>query len=465
MKTVSFYFFFLVLLNFSISEIQGQNTENQKKDNDSIAITKYIAEEKKKLTKSSAENTLLALKNVTVIDGTGSEPLPKQTIFIENGVIMDIEDSNSAKLPQGIKTIDLQGKYVIPGLIDSHVHLATFPSGVDNRTENENRLKKALYEGITSVRDMGGDARVLGSLSRDAQLNDIISPDIYYSAVMSGDPFTRDFFRIAATGPEAFGKAPWLRRVTEESDIEQIIAEAKGTGATGIKMRKNLSPELVENLTEEAHRQGMQVWAHGHVDPTSPKEILAAGVDGVSHYNTIWATALQKMPGNLMELLNDGEIEKLPMKELATNTPPLEEIFQLMKDQNIVFDPTLWISEYSTAYREEYRRVACTYIRKAEEMRIPHSTGTDQMNPSKKKIPLIKAIQMKVNVCGLTPLQAIRSATLYGAMAIGNETTEGSLESGKKANLVVLSSDPTEEIENIKDIEFVIKNGIMHVPN
>lgn len=406
----------------------------------------------------------LVLKNVSLIDGTGAEPKANQSLLIKDKEIVAIVEGDLEEIPADAKIIELSGKYLIPGLIDSHVHLGTFPSGVDNRAANEKLLKEALFKGITSLRDMAGDARALASLARDAKVGDIAAPDIYYTAVMSGPSFFADPRAQAVARGEVPGEVPWARAVTENTDLRQAVAEAKGSGATAIKLYSDLPPDLVRQITEEAHRQGLQVWAHAAVVPAFPREVIKAGLDGVSHFTMIYSRPLEENSPEAFKAMLEGRIDDLPMDQLAAEPPPIDELFQLIKQKNTVFDPTMWISEYSKKYREEYRNVACYYINKAEEMGIPHSTGTDQMDPTKPKIPLLKAIEMKVNTCGLTPLQAIRSATLYGAMAIGNEHEHGSIETGKRANLVVLNSDPTENISNLRDVELVLKNGKIYDP-
>lgn len=406
----------------------------------------------------------LVLQNATIIDGTGAEPMENQTLVLKNGKISTIFESGSEATPADAFVMDLSGRYIIPGLIDSHVHLGTFPSSVDDRAGNEKLLKEALYKGITSVRDMAGDARALASLARDAKVGDITSPDIYYSAVMGGTKFAKDPRNTAVSIGAVTGEVPWSREITKESDLRQIVAEAKGAGVTGIKIYADLSFELLKKLTAEGHRQGLPVWAHAAVLPASPKEVVEAGVDGISHFTMLYTTVLSEMSGEPLQDMLEGRIDDLPMEKLSTDPPALDKIFQMMKENKVIFDPTMWISGYSQKYPEEYRKLACYYINKAEEMGIPQATGTDQMIPTKPKIPLIEAIKMKVEICGLTPLQAIRSATLYGAMAIGNEEKHGSVEEGKIANLVVLSSDPTEKIENLREVMLVFKNGKIYDP-
>jgi len=114
---------------------------------------------------AGAPDTLahLAFVNATVIDGTGAAPLPKQTILVSRGVIEEIFETGSRKLPADVRVVDVAGKFVIPGLIDSHVHVATDPTGGDANAPELLRL--GLLGGVTSVRDMAGDAIVLRELA------------------------------------------------------------------------------------------------------------------------------------------------------------------------------------------------------------------------------------------------------------------------------------------------------------
>ncbi|MBS1935833.1 MAG: amidohydrolase family protein, partial [Bacteroidetes bacterium] len=116
-----------------------------------------------------------ALTGVMLIDARHTKPSANQTVVVKNNMISDIFPDGSKILPDSVVAINLKGKYLIPGLIDTHVHMATDPSDVDNRATTLNVLSKMLYSGITSVRDMAGDARTLASYSRDAMTGDIIS--------------------------------------------------------------------------------------------------------------------------------------------------------------------------------------------------------------------------------------------------------------------------------------------------
>jgi imidazolonepropionase-like amidohydrolase len=128
------------------------------------------------LTATQAQTTLdtYALTGITLIDANHIPGVAHQTVVIQKGRIERIFPDDSQPLPDSVSIIRATGKYLIPGLIDTHVHMATDPSGTDNRPNTLRVLENMLRSGITTVRDMAGDARVLAGLARDARTGDIL---------------------------------------------------------------------------------------------------------------------------------------------------------------------------------------------------------------------------------------------------------------------------------------------------
>jgi imidazolonepropionase-like amidohydrolase len=128
----------------------------------------------------------------SLIDGTGIAARQNVAIVTRDDRIVAVRSADGFH-PDGQEIVDVRNKFVLPGLINSHVHLATLADPPVARAY----LRRELYSGVTTVRDMAGDARLLGELKREADLNEIASPDIYFVAVMSGpgffvDPRTHD---------------------------------------------------------------------------------------------------------------------------------------------------------------------------------------------------------------------------------------------------------------------------------
>jgi hypothetical protein len=176
-----------------------------------------------------------ALHNVNIIDVNSNDVLYDYTILINNDKISDILPYKNYIANDTVQSIILKGKFVVPGLIDAHVHFATDPTE-ERRDNAEKVLKEMLLTGITSVRDMAGDARTLSSLSRNALVGDIMAPNIYYSSLMAGSKFFSDPRTIATAQGGISGKMPYMKAIGDNSNMVLDVAEAKGTGAAGIKM-------------------------------------------------------------------------------------------------------------------------------------------------------------------------------------------------------------------------------------
>ena len=415
------------------------------------------------------KETPLILANATLIDGTGASPRPKVTIVIEGGRISEIAAGTLENPPPDARVVDLAGRFILPGLIDAHVHASLTPNP-------QATLESLAKAGVTTVRDMGGDARTLAVLARDAKTRAIRSPNIYYSATLYGPPFLQDpRSRAAARGVEP-GTAPWSRVVTRDSDYQQVVAEAKGTGATGLKLYSALEPEVLREIVSEAHRQGMRVWSHATIFPSKPSDAVAAGVDVISHSTGLYPEARSDVPSGYTEAIT----EWMPRQDFAAVDPsgdPFEELFALMRRHGTLLDPTLaaWqpreqsrsrpdpqqhlaeaASRIDTAALSQWARAV---TRAAHEAGVPIVAGTD--SSPRRSTPIAAELESLVE-CGLSPLEAIRAATLNGARAIGIESTHGSVEVGKIADLVILADDPTVNIANVRQVVATVQSGRLY---
>ena len=395
-----------------------------------------------------------ALTHVTVIDGTGAAPRPDMTLVVRNGRIAALFPSGADTVPPGASVLDLTGRYLIPGLIDTHVHLATDPSGQDRRDVEERVLRNALHGGVTTVRDMAGDARRLADLARSAEVGDIESPAIYYAALMSGPAFFDDPRVLDASRGVPPGDAPWARAVTARTNWPQVVAEARGTGATGIKVYAAVSAAVLRPLVAEAHRQGLRVWAHAALFPARPSEVVAAGVDVVSHASLLMWEGVPVLP--------DYHERKKPDPIVAPDSPRIRALLDLMVRHRTMLDATLFV----VADREEQEAWSAAVVHEAWRKGVPITAGTDSLGDDKPgALPEIhEELRLLVERAGLTPLAALTAATLNGARALGIEQTRGTIAPGKAADLVVLSADPVADIRHTQDIVCVFRDGRRYDP-
>lgn len=392
------------------------------------------------------------LTHATVFNGSATWER-NRTIVITDSMITAI-DSGSAPAPDaGDQVIDLGGRFVIPGLIDTHVHLATDPDSEDSRPRELARLKAAIRGGVTSVRDMAGDTRRLGDLARSAAVTDLPSPDIYYAALFAGPAFFSDPRTHAASAGAVAGAVPWMRAIDGGTDLRQAVAEAKGTGATAIKLYAALDSLTVARVVAEAHRQGMPVWAHAALRPAMPRDVAASGLDAMSHASLV-ARAIA--PEKLKALRGSSGLAGAVLQ-----IPSLDSVLQVMATRRIMFDPTLFVMKEIGGLE-----LAAAVTRRAHQLGVPISTGTDSIAAADTlALPNVhEEIALLVQSGGFTPAEALLAATENGALTLGIFDHVGSLVVGKRADLVVLAADPLKDIANTRTVRLVMKRGVVFQP-
>jgi imidazolonepropionase-like amidohydrolase len=407
----------------------------------------------------AGEAAVTVYRNVTVIDGLGGPPRPGQDLLIQGERILAIRPTGQP-VPEGARVETGQGRYVLPGLIDSHEHLATPP----NRPFAEAQMRRDLYGGVTSVRDMADDLRQVADLARAARIGEIAGPDIHYAALMAGPSFFEDPRTHAVTQGAVAGKAAWMQSIDETTDLPMAIALARGTGATAIKIYANLLAERVAAITAEAHRQGLAVWAHGAVFPASPSEVLSAGVDVVSHVCMLAYEGADPMPQAYHRRAGVDE-KRFP----KANSPIVAPLLARMAREGTILDATLRIydaMDRRAAAHPEAPQGYCSgdlgarLTAQARKAGVMISTGTDGFAEPEAAWPSVfEEMDLLVTRAGFTPMQAITAATRIGALSIARDPDFGTLEPGKLANLVFVAEDPSRDLKALETMTLVVKRG------
>jgi imidazolonepropionase-like amidohydrolase len=361
------------------------------------------------------------------------------------------------------RIVELAGKYMMPGLIDSHVHLATPP----NQRQAEAILRRDLYGGVTAVRDMADDLRPVGELTREALVGEIPAPDIYYAALMAGPEFFTDP-RTAETSVGGLpGHMPWMQAVTTDTDLPLAVAMARGTGATAIKLYAALTPDMARRITAEAHRQGLRVWAHATLYPARPSDVVDAGVDAISH-----ACLLVREPATRVPAWGEPR-QPADLSSLRKgNNPALARLFADMVKRGTILDATVWTytpPPPGAAISSDTPPLlpgGCDDIvggiltGQAFGAGVPISAGTDNVAPWDDTWPdLFHELDALHTKAGLPVVAVLRSATVIGARAAGQEGDMGTVEPGKLANMIVLEKNPLDDLGNLKSLFMTIKRG------
>jgi hypothetical protein len=246
-----------------------------------------------------------------------------------------------------------------------------------------------------------------------------------------------------------------------DTDVVTAVAQAKGTYAMGVKIYANMAASDVERITEEAHRQGMKVWAHSMVFPARPLEVVAAGVDVISHACYLAWEAMAEVP----PIYHHDVVPRYAAFNAESQV--FTEVFDAMRAQGTILDATL--ATYTRPQAERSPDAQCDpafaagLVRRASAEGIPIAAGSDFSTPPDDRFPaLYRELEALVENGGLTPMQAIVAATSGAARAIGIEDRAGTLAHGRPVDFVFLRENPLEDIGALRSVESVWKNAVRY---
>jgi len=403
---------------------------------------------------------VIVYRGAMLFDGLGGALRPNLNIVTLGDTIVAVEDTDTPP-PENARVIDVDGLYVLPGLIDTHVHIATPPDAAAARRD----MRRWVYSGVTAVRDMADDLRSVAELAREARNGETPSPDIYFAALVAGPTFFDDPRTRSVSVGYAPGTAPWMQAIGPETDLATAVAIARGTGATALKIYANLPGETVARITSEAHRQGLPVWAHAMVYPATPAEVAAAGPDVMSHVCSL-AHQGQAPDDRPVSYNTRQAIDRVAF--LGGDNPAVQEVLLAMRDSGILLDATVRV------YFEQDRLVAADPSRKpplcsgpmtaalagqAYRAGVRITAGTDgETNPADPWPALYEELSLLQNVVGMTPRDVLMAATATAAEA-ANQSDMGTIQPGKLANLIFVAEDPTVDVEALKTLKFTVKRG------
>jgi imidazolonepropionase-like amidohydrolase len=411
------------------------------------------------------------LRNFTLIDGNGGPPTPASAMVITDGRIKWVGPAAGLKLPAGAEVIELAGKYVMPGIINSHGHLGNVAGLVEDRRNYtresvEKQLKIYASYGVTSVLSWGLDQELIY--------------DLRASQRASRPVFTRVF--TAGRGlkfKDGYPASPGMKgvpyEVTNAQEIEKAVKELAGWKVDFVKMwvddhlghLRKMPMDLCRAIIVNANKQGLRSIAHVHY-LADAKQLTDAGIYGLGH--------------SVRDALVDEELIASMKKRgtwLAAATLTREmSTFIYAKPHPILEDPFLTRSispEVLQALKSSYRQTVLadpdlkTYptfiefakknLKKMVDAGVKVAFGTDTGPPA--RFPgYFEHWEMELmKEAGLTPAQIITMASRNSAEFLGVSKDLGTLEAGKWADLIVLKGNPLADIRNTRTIEFVLIAG------
>jgi imidazolonepropionase-like amidohydrolase len=379
----------------------------------------------------------VALIGATLVDGTGRDAMPNATVVVANGRVVAAGPSAATRVPAGAHRFDVHGKTIVPGLWDMHTHL--------------NQLEWApvyLAAGVTTVRDMGNEIPFILALRKTVESGRALGPRILLAGLVDGG------------GPNAFGA---LNAATPDEGRE-IVRRYHSLGFEQMKLYSLLRPDVVAAICQEAHSLGMTVT--GHV-PTALTLLAAvdSGMDQIAHLpvrgdpqsdSVRHVIAELKRHGTVIDpTASWGEILGHSTAEPVTNLQPVLHHLPPVLALRIgaMGAPNV---DSATAHARLARTLAI--IRALYEAGVPIVAGTDEGVPG---FSVYREIELYVKA-GMTPMDALRAATAVSARAMRLEDEVGTLEPGKRADLLVLDANPLEDIANIRRVRLVMKGGSLY---
>jgi imidazolonepropionase-like amidohydrolase len=442
---------------------------------------------------SSAPPPSLAIAHVTLIDGTGAAALPDMTVFVADERIAAIGPSRSVSIPRGTKALDATGKFLIPGLVDMHAHLtgASEPTG-----SREFILPLLLANGITTVRDMGGDLDALLKLRHEIEGGKLQAPRVFFA------------------GPYLDGSPPFFQPslvVTNSTEAADDVHSLISRGADFIKVQSNLSREAYFAIADVCKRE--HITFVGHVpDHVTAAEASDARQKSIEHLTGVLRACSSEEPSlmrkqfaaapkkptigqsvnrelawqiELLRSYSDEQADALIARFLRNQTWQVPTLILLRndafptpendpsRDSRLKYIPLQVLANWEKgtkdrdkgaraeefALRSRLMQASLRIVGKMNAAGVPMMAGTDTTAPY--VFPgssLHEELSLLVQA-GLTPMQSLQAATRRPAEFLGKLQTQGTVQQGKIADLLLLDANPLEDIHNTERIRAVVLRG------
>jgi imidazolonepropionase-like amidohydrolase len=420
-----------------------------------------LAELSKNFRTENPQGTV-ALVGGTLIDGTGTPPLQDSSVIIQNGKILSVGPSGKVALPKNAQVLDVAGKTIVPGLWDMHAHFEQVEWG-----------PVYLAAGVTTVRDCGNELEFITAVREAINSGRGLGPRLLLAGIVDG------------SGPTALGVA----RVNTPEQAREWVHRYHEAGFNQIKIYSSVKKENLEVVTAEAHKLGMTVT--GHIpEGMSGFDGVNAGMDQINHITYVVQMMAPDVPRGR------GANPEETLKSLRNFDPDSEKsrnAIQFLKSHGTVVDPTLAVFEMfqrtgrkplesfepgvakvAPALSTQLRNVGPGPARAelgeaqfAAELKavsalhragVPIVVGTDQTVPGHS---VHREMELYVEA-GFTPMEALQAATLVPAKVMGLEKESGTIEPGKRADLVILGANPLDNVSNIRRTEKVIQGGVVY---
>ncbi len=409
---------------------------------------------------SGKTSSSLAIVGATLIDGTGAPPIPNAAVVIHEGRIVDVGPRQRVKVPKNADIIDARGKTLLPGLWDMHAHFEQVEWG-----------PIYLAAGVTTVRDCGNEFEFITAVRDAIAQGGGLGPRLLLAGIVDG------------SGPMTVG----VNRVDTPEQARQWVDRYHAANFQQMKIYSSVKLEEVKVIADEAHKLGMTVT--GHVpEGLNAFQTIAAGQDQINHIHYVIDIMHAPFPADMSRSDRTKALANIDL-----DSPEARKAVAFLKEHNTVVDPTIALFELYAAttakppasfepgvnkvapelaeqltdvappnerseIREKVFEKELAAVGILHRAGIPIVAGTDQAVPG---YSLHREIELYVQA-GFTPMEAIQAATIVPARAMGVDKESGTVEKGKRGDVILIDGDPLADIHNTRNVEYVIANGVMY---
>ncbi len=400
----------------------------------------------------------LAIVGATLIDGTGAEPVENSVVVVTGDRITAAGPLERVAIPAGATMIQAQGLAVLPGLWEMHSHFTQVEWG-----------PVYLAAGVTTARDCANEFEFITAVRDAIAAGRGLGPRLLAAGIIDGE------------GPRTIG----VDVATTHEQARALVKRYADAGFAQIKIYSSLAPELVATIAQEAHRRGLTVT--GHLPEHMELERgIADGMDQINHISTI-AGALRTTESGQTPKKSNLSYFDASARAIDLDSDRAKQIIRLLKERHTVIDPTVALYELmfhpagrtpepglakvapeladslrSMGIPPMVEKGAHAYFRKyidvisaLHKAGVPIVAGTDQAVPGHS---LHRELELYVEA-GLTPMEAIQSATIVPARAMKLDREVGTIEPGKRADLILVAGRPDRTISDIRKLKTVITAG------
>ncbi|HSE97847.1 MAG TPA: amidohydrolase family protein [Blastocatellia bacterium] len=416
----------------------------------------------------------IVLAGGTVIDGNGGTPLKDAIVLIEDDRIVRVGRKGQVKYTSTAKVIDMTGKYLLPGLIDMHIHYDGWMGEL------------FLAHGVTTVKDLGNDVEWTSAMSADIESGRVSGPRLFYVGNGLDMPPPERDHHIGLETPEMAKRAVTLLH---------------SRGASAIKVREKLTPELLRAIVQQARALGIPVT--GHIGRTNAREAALAGINGIEHASGIVEVTAtgqlkpDKPPQNeldqfiiqlrmfsLIDLEKAKELVKFLAARKVSIVPTMSNKWRMGSERRNEFarEDAEYAKNPSLAYVPQHVRQlwATSFLfnvkdaddlaqikegyRKLQEMLKEFHRAGGMITAGSDTLMSVPGLSLQRELlflvdAGFTPMESITIATRNNAQLLGKSAELGTITPRKLADIVILDGDPLEDIRNIFKVAMVIKGG------